>query len=189
VKIPNWIWAAVAAVGALLVIRGAKSGGFAVPDFISSDESEPAAGPVDVKTPAQSTYDLIARFEGFSPTAYRDARGWSIGYGHYMGPVATQTKISLEDALQLLQNDVSLAAYQVAQNVSVPLTQNEFDALCSLAYNIGGGAFASSTLVRLLNSGDKAGAAAQFSRWNQSQGVVLGALVDRRAQEQNVFLS
>jgi lysozyme len=185
------IWPVVAGIAALVVWRNAQGQGFfTLPSFSSDNETPPEpAAPIDVKTPAQSTYDLIARFEGFSASAYRDAKGWSIGYGHYMGPVATQATITQDEALQWLQNDVSLAAYQVAQNVSVPLTQNEFDALVSLAYNIGGGAFSSSTLVRLLNSGDRQGAAAQFPRWNQSQGVVLGALVDRRAQEQHVFLT
>jgi lysozyme len=187
-KTPLWLWLALTGAAAFLVWRGSQATGITFSDFIES-EPEPEPATADARSPVQSTYDLLMRFEGFSPTPYRDARGWSIGYGHYMGPVVTQETISRDDALQLLQNDVSLAAYQVSQAVTVPLTRNQYDALVSLAYNIGGAAFAGSTLVRLLNAGNPMRAADQFLRWNQSQGQVVAALVDRRAQEQHIFLT
>ena len=72
--------------------------------------------------------------------------------------------------------------------VKVPLTQNQFDALVSLTYNIGTGAFEKSTLLKKLNTGDYQGAADQFTVWNKGGGKVLQGLVNRRAKEKEVFL-
>lgn len=68
-----------------------------------------------------------------------------------------------------------------------PITQDQFDALVSLAYNIGGGAYCGSTLVRRLNAGDCHAAAAEFERWIRVQGRVVPGLVARRAAERKRF--
>ncbi|MFK9512027.1 lysozyme, partial [Escherichia coli] len=65
---------------------------------------------------------------------------------------------------------------RVRRIVTVPLTANQLGALVSFAYNLGTGALASSTLLRLLNAGDYKGAAAQFARWNRAGGRVLAGL-------------
>jgi lysozyme len=130
---------------------------------------------------------MIKGFEGFSDTPYPDADGWSIGFGHYMGPFPTMQNITMKQAEILLSQDMGEAENAVSNYVKVPLTQNQFDALTSFVYNVGTGNFASSTLLRKLNAGDYAGAAEEFKRWNKSQGKISNALVARRAKEQAVF--
>ncbi len=75
----------------------------------------------------------------------------------------------------------------MAEAVKVPLAQHEFDALVAFAYNVGLGAFRKSTLLRLLNKGDKASAAKQFDRWNKAGGKMLAGLTRRRAAERAMF--
>lgn len=68
-----------------------------------------------------------------------------------------------------------------------PTTQGQFDALVSLAYNIGTQGLSDSTLMRLHKEGDYAGAADQFARWNKQAGVVLNGLTKRRAVEASFY--
>lgn len=75
--------------------------------------------------------------------------------------------ISQDQADAYLVNESTLIATRVEKLVTVPLNQNQFDALVSLAYNIGVGAFADSTLLRELNQSDFQGAAEQFLVWNK----------------------
>jgi len=75
----------------------------------------------------------------------------------------------------------------VNEAVTSQLTQNEFDALCSLCFNIGCKAFTDSTLVRLLNEGDFDAAEAQFKRWNKQAGKELAGLTRRRSAEETLF--
>lgn len=136
----------------------------------------------------------IAAREGNVLTAYRDSVGiWTIGVGHTAaaGSPAPRAgmKITAAESDAILSRD--LAKFEAAVNnaVRVPLNQNEFDALVSLAFNIGGGAFAGSTLVKKLNAGDRAGAANQFNVWVKAGGKTLKGLVTRRAAERAQFLS
>ncbi len=76
----------------------------------------------------------------------------------------------------------------VLKALTCTATQAQLDAMVDLAYNIGVGAFQSSTLVRLFNAGDQAGAAEQFPRWNKSGGKVLLGLRRRRAADRARFL-
>lgn len=130
---------------------------------------------------------MIERFESFSATPYPDYKGMSIGYGHLIKAGESLATVTPELAAQMLGNDVAWAEAVVNNSVSVALSQEQFDALVSLAFNIGEDAFKKSTLVRLLNSGDYQGAAAQFDRWNHAGGQVLQALTDRRAAERELF--
>lgn len=131
--------------------------------------------------------------EGLSLTAYPDAAGHSIGYGHYgakKGDVITRA-----EADRLFDQDVikyETAVSIVAQNT----TQDQFDAMTSLAYNIGIGdvpsrskGFAGSTVARLHNMGDYAGAADAFRMWNKSEGQVLPVLTNRREKERAIYLN
>lgn len=128
---------------------------------------------------------LIKSFEGLSLKAYPDANGYSIGYGHFgakPGDVITR-----EEADRLFDQDV--IKYEAAVSLKTPnASQQQFDAMTSLAYNIGTGGFADSTVARLHNAGDFAGAADAFRMWNKSQGAVHQGLVNRREKERAVYL-
>lgn len=136
-----------------------------------------------------STLQTIIGFESFSATPYRDAKGWSIGYGHFMGTSPTMQSITRADAYDLLRADATKARNAVQATIKQAMSQNEFDAMVSLAYNIGVNGFAGSTVARLFNAGNKQGAADAFRMWNKSQGQVNDALVDRRENERDLFLS
>jgi lysozyme len=130
---------------------------------------------------------LIKQFEGLSLKAYLcPARVWTIGYGTTRGVKPGQV-ISEEEAEAMLRADVARFAQGVAERLQVPVTQGQFDALVSLAYNIGLAAFGKSTLLRLLNDSKYALAAAQFPRWNKAKGRVLPGLTKRRAAERAMF--
>lgn len=136
----------------------------------------------------------IARREGNKLKAYKDSVGvLTIGVGHTSaaGPpkVVSGMTITAQESDDILSRDLALFEKAVSSAVKVPLKQSEFDALVSLAFNIGAGAFSKSTLVRKLNAGDRASAANQFLVWNKSGGKVLKGLVNRRADERNQFLS
>lgn len=129
----------------------------------------------------------LEQFEGFSATPYPDHKGQSIGYGHLIKPGEGLTYVTQDQAVELLAQDVADAERTVRNAVTVPLTQNQFDALVSFTYNVGSGAFRGSTLLRLLNAGDYQGAAAQFPRWVNASGQVNASLVQRRQIEQQLF--
>lgn len=93
----------------------------------------------------------------------------TIGWGHTAG-VKLGDKCTVQQAAQWLREDCAWAEREVNRLVTVPLNQNQFDALVSLVFNIGSGNFASSTLLRKLNAGDYAGAANEFPRWNKQKG-------------------
>ena len=71
--------------------------------------------------------------------------------------------------------------------IKVPVAQNQFDAMCSLAYNIGTGSFLKSTLLKKVNAGDFIGASEEFLKWNKSGGKELLGLTRRRKREQDLF--
>ncbi len=136
----------------------------------------------------QKGLDLIKRFEGLKLRSYKCPAGvWTIGYGHTKNVTANQI-ITSEQAEQLLRSDLRVFEKVVSDAVTVPLNQNQFDALVSLAFNIGGGAFGSSTLLRMLNAANYSGAADQFLRWNRAGDKVLDGLSKRRAAERALFL-
>lgn len=134
---------------------------------------------------------LIQEYEGFRSKAYICPAGvLTIGYGSTGKHVTRGMVISKAEGLALLVKDV--ARFEKAVNaLKVALTQNQFDALVSLAFNIGTGNFNKSTLVRKLKAGDMPGAAAQFAVWNKAtvngKLTVLPGLVRRRAAETALF--
>ena len=137
--------------------------------------------------------ELIKEFEGCRLTAYKCPAGvWTIGYGH-TGTVDGKLigkgmTITAAKATEMLKKD--LAEFEAAVNgcVTVPITQNMFDALVSFAFNVGAGALRRSTLLRKLNAKDYDGAAAEFPLWNKAGGKVLNGLVRRRERERQLFL-
>jgi lysozyme len=137
---------------------------------------------------------LIKRAEGLRLKAYQDSVGvWTIGYG-WTHPVEGKKvgagmQISQTMAERLLRCGIAQFEQGVGQLVSVPITQGQFDALVSFAYNLGLRSLASSTLLRRVNAGDKQGAANEFGRWVNAGGIRLDGLVARRAAECALFLS
>jgi len=133
---------------------------------------------------------LTEGFESCRLTAYQDIKGiWTIGWGHTGTDVVPGLTITQAQADALLLHDVQNAVNHVNHLVTVPLTQNEFDALVDFAFNAGCGAFADSTLLKLLNQGDDAGAAAQFDLWDHASGKVVAGLLRRREAETQLFQS
>ena len=138
---------------------------------------------------------LIKEFEGCKLSAYQCPAGiWTIGIGStYYGdgtPVTKNRTLPTEKAAIALLA-ATIGQYEKAVNaMGVELTQNEFDALVCLCYNIGAGNFLKSTLVKMLKAGDdKAEIAQQFLRWNKAGGKPLAGLTRRRNAEAELFLS
>lgn len=132
--------------------------------------------------------ELIKRYEALRLRAYKPTADdvWTIGWGHTRGVKRGQL-CSPAEAEQWLHEDMKDAERYV-RRVSVPLSQNQWDALTSLVFNIGGTAFSKSTLLRLLNLGEYCEAAEQFDRWIYQKGKVLNGLVKRRAEEKALFM-
>jgi len=140
-----------------------------------------------------SGVDLICNFEGLRLKAYDDGVGvWTIGFGTTKYPNGIRVKkgdtCTLDQAKAYMQNDLKSFEQTVNNTVKVPLNQNQFDALVSLAYNIGSTAFKNSTLVKRLNEGNYKAAANQFDVWVNAGGKRMQGLVNRRAAEKALFL-
>lgn len=134
-----------------------------------------------------SGFALTEGFEGCRLVAYQDVRGvWTIGFGHTQDVVDGMTCTQLQAEQWLLQ-DLQWACQVVLQNVSVALTQGEFDALADFVFNIGSGHFVTSTLLRLLNAGNFTAAAKQFEVWDLAAGKVVAGLLRRRIAEEDEF--
>lgn len=132
----------------------------------------------------------LQQYESCRLAAYQDTGGvWTIGWGHIGPDVHPGLVWTQEQADAAFVRDTNWAQAAVRCDVAVPLTQNQFDALVSLVFNIGAGNFARSTLLRLLNQGNYRGAADQFLRWNMDNGHVVPGLENRRAAERRMFLS
>jgi GH24 family phage-related lysozyme (muramidase) len=137
---------------------------------------------------------LIKQFEGMRLTAYQDSVGvWTIGYGWTQPvdgkPIRSGMTIKEETAERLLRTGLVGYENDVSKLVKVKLTQGQFDALVSFAYNLGVRALSTSTLLQKLNAGDYAGAPDEFPRWNKAGGKVLPGLTRRREAERALFLS
>ena len=138
--------------------------------------------------------DLICGFEGKRLIAYDDGVGvWTIGFGTTVYPNGIKVKkgdtCTEAQAKAYMAHDLKKFEDAVNNVVKVPLKQNQFDALVSLAYNIGTDAFSKSTLVKKLNANDIRGAADQFDVWVNAGGKRMQGLVNRRAKEKALFLS
>jgi lysozyme len=155
--------------------------------------------------------ELIKSFEGIpdgDPTTvkidpYLDPVGiWTIGWGHAIAVGGKWLRgaenrsaaralypggITIEQAETLLQGDLLDSCRDVESLVKKPITDNQFAALVSFAFNLGSGNLAKSTLLRKLNAGDYTGAALEFGRWNKAGGKVLAGLSNRRAAETELF--
>mgnify|MGYP003136316221 FL=1 len=119
--------------------------------------------------------------------AYKCPAGvWTIGYGHIKG-VSEGMTITQEQAEQMLLDELIEYENYINELVTVPLSQNQFDALVSWVYNLGPANLKSSTLLKVLNSNDFEGVPAQIVRWNKANGKVLEGLTRRREAEAELF--
>jgi len=140
--------------------------------------------------------NFIGRFEGLRLQKYNDAAGHcTIGYGHLVHrgacvDVDYPNGITQEQALELLRTDAATAVAAVNRQITVPLSQTQFDALVSFVYNLGEGSFQSSTLrTRINNNSTNEQIRAEFLRWNRAGGRVLAGLTDRRTSEADLFIN
>lgn len=132
--------------------------------------------------------NLIKHFEGLRLQAYQcPAKVWTIGYGH-TAEVNSDDVITEEAADHFLRQDVEDSERAVNLNVHVPLTQNQFDALVSFVFNLGGGNFRASTLLKKLNARDYDGTAKELLRWDNAGGEKSPGLARRREAEKVLFL-
>lgn len=137
--------------------------------------------------------DLIKKWEGCKLKAYRCSAGvLTVGFGHTSAAgepkVAGGMIITQAQADEILVHDLVKYEAAVQKALTRSATQNQFDAMVSLAFNIGPGAFAKSSLVRRFNDGDLAGAADAFLLWRKAAGKVLPGLEARRKDERALFL-
>jgi GH24 family phage-related lysozyme (muramidase) len=166
--------------------------------------SEPDAGAASgapQRTVSDAGIELIKSFEGFRAQMYNDPVGHcTIGYGTLLhtgncdGRPAEQPYASGVDearATELLRQKVAEFQQVVNDRVSVPLNQNQNDALVSFVYNIGGAAFGSSTMLRVLNESKYDQVPGELRKWTKArkdgQVVELPGLVKRRTAEAELF--
>jgi len=142
--------------------------------------------------------NIIKESEGFRADAYPDpATGGepiTIGYGSTASaidkPVKMGDKITEKQAEEYLAYAINKKFMpDLKKSVKIPLTQGMIDACLSFIYNVGGGNFGSSTLVKKLNEKNYSGAADEFLRWNKAAGKVMPGLTKRRNREKELFLS
>ncbi len=180
----------------------------AIAAFAASPLGLEAAGAVKPPTDAPTRQinaaglELVQHFEGLFLTAYKDPVGiFTIGWGHTGlthkdGTVYAGRKITREKAEALLARDLANFGKRVSEAVTVPLNDSQFAALVSFDFNTGGlfklepgtRKVLPSTLLRILNAGDYAGAADQLLRWDKAGGKTLAGLTRRRKSERNLFL-
>jgi lysozyme len=142
---------------------------------------------------SRGAIELIKRFEGYRRHAVQLPDGrWMIGHGHTL-TAREGAEVSEADAEALLLYDLITVAHTVNENVFAPLTQNQFDALCSFAFNVGLDNFRRSQVLKRLNAGSPVQAACAMELWRKAdfegERIVVDALVRRRAAEKTLFLT
>ena len=133
---------------------------------------------------------LIKSFERLALVGYPDEGGIpTAGWGHTGPDVVIGQAYDLTQAEIWFVRDTQEAVAAVNRSLAVPVSQEQFDALAAFTFNVGIGAEAHSTLLRLVNAGDMARAAAEFPKWDHVDGIVSPGLARRRAAEQALFMS
>mgnify|MGYP000268254113 CR=1 FL=1 len=135
--------------------------------------------------------DLVKQHEGFRDKAYVCPAGkLTIGYGHVILKNEQNLKreiISKQKGEQLLKSDIAKAIKAVEKHITVPLNDNQFSALCSFTFNLGGENLRKSTLRKMLNKRKYNAIPFQLSRWVFSGKKKLKGLVKRRKEESELF--
>jgi lysozyme len=140
----------------------------------------------------RAAIDLIKAFEGYRRAAARLPDGrWTIGYSHTL-TAREGAEVSEKDAGALLAYDLIAIAHSVNEWTYAPLTQNQFDALCAFAFNVGLERFRGSSVLRHVNEGQYLQAACAMDLWRKAdfegERIIIDALVRRRAAEKTLFL-
>jgi len=131
--------------------------------------------------------NFIREVEGLEHNAYQDEGGvWTIGYGHTRG-VKEGDSISTHKANTYLNTDLIAFEIQLQRLVRVELTQNQYTALLSFIYNIGGTQFAKSTLLKYVNEKKFDLVPDELRKWNRVNGEVSLGLTRRREKEAILF--
>ena len=143
----------------------------------------------DIMKASEKAYSLIRQFEGLRLTSYRCPAGvWTIGYGHTSG-VVLGMNITKEQAEAFLRQDI-VSAENVVNAECRNLSQCQFDALVSFVFNVGGGNFRKSTLLKKIKANpDDNSIMDEFLRWVYANGVVLPGLQKRRLAEMRLYFS
>lgn len=129
---------------------------------------------------------LICKWEEFRGYAYVCPAGlWTIGYGH-TDRVKPTDKIDIAQGEAYLRQDLEIVE-RCLNALKLELNQNQYDALCSLIFNIGTGNFLRSTLLKCLQAKQYDKASAEFLKWRKANGKVLKGLEARRKDEQELF--
>lgn len=133
--------------------------------------------------------ELIKEMEGIRLSAYKDVAGYAtIGIGHLIKPGEKFGKsITEEQAEDLLREDLKPVENAIRELVNVPLTQSQYDVLCSFIFNEGIGHFKASTLLEKLNRGDYDAIPTELEKWTWAGGKVCLGLVNRRAAEAELW--
>lgn len=136
---------------------------------------------------SEEALGLVKRWEGLKLQAYRcPADVWTIGYGHTATARPGQV-ISETQATRLLMEDLARFEAAIERLVRVPLSDGQFGALVSWAFNVGEGAAARSGLIRRLNKGEYDAVPGELARWNKAAGKVVPGLSNRRAAEAGLW--
>lgn len=134
--------------------------------------------------------DFVKQFEGLSLRPYYCPAGLpTIGYGHVMSESENYQKITIEDAENLLMQDLEIAKASVLRNIDRELTENQFTSILSFTYNLGGGALQRSSLRRKINAKEDDLVPYELNRWIFSRGKILPGLVRRRKIEGELYIS
>jgi lysozyme len=133
----------------------------------------------------ESTIQLLRELEGVEYKVYKDSAGLpTIGVGHLLKKGENYTEITDAEVNALLYLDLNIAAHAIETNVFVTLNQNQYDALISLVFNIGTGAFRRSQLLKMINrNASRELIVKHWSEWRKAGGEVVPGLVNRRAKE------
>ena len=143
-----------------------------------------------MRYPTSQGVEFIKGWETLALVPYPCAAGvitW--GYGHARKRVEpVPESVTEEGAEQLLARDITDACKSVLRLIRVPLTDEQFDALVSFAFNVGGGALQRSTLRQLVNREEHGDVPDEFLKWIRAGGKVLHGLVRRRRAEGEIYM-
>lgn len=131
---------------------------------------------------------FIQQWEGTEQIAYLDSVGVPTICTGSTSNVFIGQHATLAECEERLQEDTTYAGQAIKRLVRVKLTQDQYDALVSLVFNIGQGAFARSTLLKRLNAGECTGTADEFLKWRYADGKPLRGLLNRRKAERELFI-